>query len=162
MRIARHACAALLLMTAPALGDASGVPPPESVMLTGAVKSPDGITKADLARLPQIDVSLDAHTDQGPLQGTFRGVLLWTLIDRAGMVNADGKNAYLRHTILVSGADGYAVALGEGEIDPKLEGKQVILAFLKDGKPFDGLRLIVPGDAHAARDVSDVETIEVK
>ena len=160
---ARLAFAALLLMTtARALAADTDVPPPESVVLTGAVNAPDSITKEELSRLPPVDVTLNAKTDKDPLQGTFRGVLLWTLIDRAGLVNGSEKNAYLKHTILVSGVDGYTVALSEGEIDPKLEGKQVIVAYMKDGKLFDGLRLIVPGDTHASRDVRDLITIEVK
>jgi hypothetical protein len=162
MRGARIAFAALLLTATQAFAAEPDVPPPESVVLTGAVKEPDSITKEELSRLPPVDVTLNAQTDKDPVQGTFRGVLLWTLIDRAGLVNGSEKNAYLKHTILVSGVDGYTVALSEGEIDPKLEGKQVIIAYMKDGKLFDGLRLIVPGDVHASRDVRDLLTIEVK
>ena len=105
---------------------------------------------------------MSQQTDKGPSEGKYRGVLLWTLIDRAGLVNGTDKNAYLRHTILVSGADGYAAALSEGEIDPKLEGKQVIVAYMKDAKLLDGMQLVVPGDAHAARGVHDIAIIEVK
>ncbi len=162
IRGAHFAFAALLLTAARALAADTDVPPPESVVLTGAVKAPDSITKEELSRLPPTDVTLNAETDKGPMTGTFRGVLLWTLIDRAGLVNGGDKNAYLKHTILVSGVDGYTVSLSEGEIDPKLEGKKIIVAYMKDGKLFDGLRLIVPGDAHAARDVRDLLTIEVK
>jgi hypothetical protein len=151
-----------LLLATPCFAADPDVPPPESVVLTGAVKEQTSITKEELSRLPPVDVTLNAQTDKGPMTGTFRGVLLWTLIDRAGLVNGTDKNAYLKHTILVSGVDGYTVALSEGEIDPKLEGKQVIIAYMQDGKIFDGLRLIVPGDAHASRDVRDLLTIEVK
>jgi hypothetical protein len=153
---------AVTLLCAAARAAEPDVPPPESVVLTGAVKAPDSITKEELSRLPPVDVTLNAQADKDPLQGTFRGVLLWTLIDRAGLVNGTEKNAYLKHTILVSGVDGYTIALSEGEIDPKLEGKKVIVAYMKDGKLFDGLRLIVPGDAHASRDVRDLLIIEVK
>jgi hypothetical protein len=166
--ITRHAALVFaLLLATPALADGStvpppDVPPPESVVLTGAVKEPQSITKEELSRLPPVDVTLNAQSDKGAVTGTFRGVLLWTLIDRAGLVNGTDKNAYLKHTFLVSGVDGYTVALSEGEIDPKLENKQVIIAYMQDGKLFDGLRLIVPGDAHASRDVRDLLTIEVK
>ncbi|HEX4081153.1 MAG TPA: hypothetical protein VHX61_19995 [Rhizomicrobium sp.] len=48
--------------------------------------------------------------------------------------------------------------------NPDFEGKNVILAYAKDGKlaPADGIRLIVPGDHHGGRDVRDVVTIEVR
>ena len=83
----------------------------------------------------------------------------------AAIVDADPKQ-HLRHAIIVtSGADQYAVALSIGEIDPKFEGKSVIIAYAKDGKPLDpedGPRLIVPGDAHGGRAVREVAHIEVK
>lgn len=55
-----------------------------------------------------------------------------------------------------------AGALSEGEIDPKLENKQVILAYEEDGKPLDAPRLVVPGDLHAPRGVHDVVSISVQ
>jgi hypothetical protein len=157
--------AALAALSAPALAApalAPDVPPPESIAIVGAVQNPGSVTKEELSHLPPVDVSVSQQTDKGPAEGKYRGALLWTVIDHAVLVNGTDKNAYLRHTILVTGADGYAVALSEGEIDPKLEGKQVILAYMKDGALFDGLRLVVPGDAHASRSVRDIVTIEVK
>ncbi|HEY5336913.1 MAG TPA: hypothetical protein VIJ85_01815 [Rhizomicrobium sp.] len=116
----------------------------------------------DLRKLPPTTVSLSQLTDHGDVSSSFTGPLLWTILDSAGWVNGAEKNAYIRHTILVTGKDGYAAALSEGEIDPKLEGKQVILAYAQDGKPLDAPRLVVPGDVHAARGVHDVVSIEVR
>ena len=51
-----------------------------------------------------------------------------------------------------------------GEIDPRFEGKNVIVAYDKDGKPLsaaEGLRLVVPLDHHGGRAVRDIATIEV-
>ena len=151
-----------LLVCGPAFAADPDVPPPESITLVGAIQNPGSVTKEELAHMPPVDVTVSQQTDKGPSAAKYRGVLLWTLVDRAGLVNGTDKNAYLRHTILVSGADGYAAALAEGEIDPKLEGKQVIVAYMKDGKLFDGFQLVVPGDAHAARGVHDIAVIEVK
>ncbi|HEY5226792.1 MAG TPA: hypothetical protein VIJ06_08380, partial [Methylovirgula sp.] len=109
-----------------------------------------------------VTVTISQATDHGPVAATFTGALLWTVIGNAGWVNGAEKNVYIRHTILVTGKDGYAAALSEGEIDPKLEGKQVILAYAQDGKPLDAPRLVVPGDVHAARGVHDVVSIEVR
>jgi len=38
----------------------------------------------------------------------------------------------------------------------------VIIAYEKDSKPLDSLRLIVPGDAHAGRGVRDLAKITVQ
>ena len=135
---------------------------PATVTVSGRVQHPLTLTVSDLKAMPAIDVAVSQQTDRGPSQGKFRGALLWSIVDNAGLLNSAEKNAYLRHTILVSGSDGYAAALSEGEIDPKLEGKQVIVAYMKDGAAFEGLRLVVPGDAHAARGVHDIAIIEVK
>ena len=35
----------------------------------------------------------------------------------------------LRHTIVVTGRDGYAAVLALAETDPEFEGKQVVLAY---------------------------------
>src|SRR5262249_33294552 len=39
------------------------------------------------------------------------GVLLWTLLEKAQTIDEPGKNASLKHTLLITGRDGYAVAL---------------------------------------------------
>jgi hypothetical protein len=135
---------------------------PPTVTVSGAVQHPITLTIADLKAMPGLDVTVSQQTDRGPAQGKFHGVLLWSVIDKAGLLNGTQKNAYLRHTLLVSGSDGYAAALSEGEIDPKLEGKQVLLAYEKDGALLGAPRLVVPGDAHAARGVHDVVSVEVK
>jgi hypothetical protein len=131
------------------------------LQLTG-MQNTAPIFAIDMRKFPSVTVFITQRTDHGDVVGTFSGPLLWTVLDNAGWVNGTEKNAYLRHTILVTGKDGYAAALSEGEIDPKLEGKQVILAMDEDGKPLDGLHLVVPGDAHASRSVHNVVSIEVK
>ena len=154
---------ALLLFASPAFADELGTtPPPETIAIAGAVHNPGAVTLQELMKMPPIDVTVTQQTDKGSVTGTFRGALLWTLVQQADPVDGTEKNAYLRHTIFVSGADGYTAALSDGEIDPKLEGKQVIVAYMKDGVAFEGLRLVVPGDAHAARGVQDIAVIEVK
>jgi hypothetical protein len=152
----------LLAAAITAWGFSAAAQEPPTVTVSGMVQHPLTLTIADLKAMPAIDVTVSQQTDRGPTQGKFHGVLLWSVMDKAGLVNGTQKNAYLRHTVLVSGSDGYAVALSEGELDPKLEGKQVLLAYEKDGAPLAAPRLVVPGDAHAARGVHDVVTVEVK
>jgi len=153
---------ALLAATMGLFVAAASAQEPATVTVSGAVQHPLTLTLSDLKAMPAIDVAVSQQTDRGPSQGKFRGTLLWSVIDKAGLLNGAEKNAYLRHILLVSGSDGYAAALSEGEIDPKLEGKQVILAYEKDGAALDRPRLVIPGDAHAARGVHDVVTVEVK
>jgi hypothetical protein len=138
--------------------DAKGT---QAITLAG-VKDASEIWIANLQTFPAMLVPITQATDHGPISATFKGALLWQVIDRAGWVNGAQKNAQIRHTILVTGKDGYAAALSEGEIDPKLENKQVILAYEKDGKPLDAPRLVVPGDLHASRGVHDVVSIAVQ
>lgn len=54
------------------------------------------------------------------------------------------------------------MALSIGEIDPRMEGKPVLIAVTRDGEPVNDLRLVVPGNVHAARSVRDLASIEVR
>jgi len=133
--------------------------------LDGLVQTPLSLSVADLASLPSTEFDTSFLTGHGAESAHFRGVSLWSLVERATLAFEPGKKrADLRHYLLVTGQDGYAVVISFGEIDPDFEGKQVILAYDRDGKNFDagGLRLIVPGDKHGGRDVHDVVHIEVK
>jgi hypothetical protein len=133
-------------------------------MLTGAVAHPLTLDAGTLQALPATTITVTFQSGSGEETGTYTGVLVWDLIQKAGMINAPGKNTALRHTITVTGRDGYAVAIAEGEFDPHYGNKQVLLAYKADGgkASFDHLRLLVPGDLHGGRAVVDVTTIEVK
>jgi hypothetical protein len=65
-----------------------------------------------------VTVDVTFETDQGEKSGRYTGVLLWSLIEKAGLADVSAKNAALRHTLLITGRDGYAVALAVGEVDP--------------------------------------------
>ncbi|HEY1876428.1 MAG TPA: molybdopterin-dependent oxidoreductase [Rhizomicrobium sp.] len=151
-----------LLLVAPAAAQeaASGVPS-TSVKLDGTVKTPATYSMADLAALPAAGITL---TIQGhdAASGNWKGVPLMALIEKAGTVEDKGHGAYLQHVIIARGTDGYGVAIAIGEIEPKFEGKQVIVAYQKDGAALPSLRLIIPGDAHAGRDVRDLAELTVK
>lgn len=49
-----------------------------------------------------------------------------------------------------------------GELDPELEGKQVLIAWPRDGQPLATPQIVVPGDKRAGRGVHDVVEIEVR
>lgn len=163
MRAAGALFVSFLICTAAGAAEyAGGTPPPETVAITGSIHDPDSVTREEIMKLPPVDVTVTQQTDAGTTTATWRGALLWTIVSQARPIDGAAKNSYVQHSILVTGADGYAAAVSEGELDPKLEGKQVILAYMKDGTEFAGLRLVVPGDAHAARSVRDVAIVEVR
>lgn len=95
-------------------------------------------------------------------QATYIGELLWTLVDDAGLVDDPGSKTHLQHTIIARGQDGYAVALAIGEIDPKFESKQVIVAYEQAGKEMSSLKLVVPNDKRGGRSIKDFVSVEVR
>lgn len=152
------ACVALAL-AAPAVAQTAPALP-----VGGLVKSPHSFTLAELQKMPWTTVDASFQTEHGPRHGTWLGVSLWTLLDQSGGLDAPAK-AVVRHWLVVTGRDGYAVVLSIGEIDPSFGHEAAVIAWSQDGRPFDpkaGLRLILPGDRYGARDVGDVVSIEVK
>jgi hypothetical protein len=162
MKLFRVAIAALLLavsFSGPAVSKDAAPP-----VLRGAVRHELALDEALLRSLPALTIDVTFETGQGKKSGSYTGVLLWALLEKAEPIDEPGKNASLRHTLLITGRDGYAVALALGEIDPHYEGKQVIVAY-SGGEPsasMSPLRLVVPGDVHGGRSVRDIATIELR
>jgi DMSO/TMAO reductase YedYZ molybdopterin-dependent catalytic subunit len=152
---------AWLLLMIPALAQEAPPVPSTSVRLDGAVKTAATYSMADLAALSSVSVTLTIRGHDAA-SGSWKGVPLMVLIDKAGTVEDKGHGAYLQHVIIARGSDGYGVAIAIGEIEPKFEGKQVIVAFQKDGAALPSLRLIIPGDAHAGRDVRDLTELTLR
>jgi hypothetical protein len=90
------------------------------------------------------------------------------VFDAAGgaKLPTDFNNAKLRVTVMVTGADGYQVALGWGELDPDFGAAPILLAYSSGGQPMgdkQGMaRLVVPGDKRGGRYVSTVKSIELR
>jgi len=140
----------------------AGKPAP-GLAISGRVERPRTLTLAELQAMPAATVQVDSTTSTGVQQVKYTGPLLWTLVQAAQPVDdPSGGNTALQHTMLARGQDGYAVALSIGEIDPRMEGKQVLVAVAGDDQPVPYLRLVVPGDVHAARSVRDLVFIEVR
>ncbi len=153
----------LLLIAAPPPAVAqTDTPAPAGLAVQGRVEHPRTLALADLQALPPVTLEVEYATSKGPQRASFTGALLWTLITAAAPVDEPGGHSGLRHTLLARGQDGYAVALAIGELDPHFEGKQVVVAYERNGKPLPGLRLVVPADAHAGRGVHDLVAIEVR
>jgi len=75
------------------------------------------------------------------------------------------KGKRLTSCLLVEAADGYRVVIALPEIDPAFTDKQVVLAFLKDGKPLDEkegpYRIVMPDEKRMARWVRQVTTLKI-
>ena len=83
---------------------------------------------------------------------SHRGVLLWMQLDKADGIDDTAKGAELRHTIKVSGRDGYVVVLSTGEIVPDFGDKPTLIAYQRDGTVLGeaGLRLVMLDATSAA------------
>jgi DMSO/TMAO reductase YedYZ molybdopterin-dependent catalytic subunit len=164
MIFSRLGMAAISVLLAACVGSTAKAADAPGVRLDGAVLHEQVFTLPQLKALPAQTVEMSYKTKTEQLHNAWTGVRLWDLVKLAGLKNDSGKNAGLRHTLMVHGKDGYVVALSVGEMDPMEEGKQVILAYSQAGQAADlaGLRLVVPGDSHAARQVHDVVEIEVR
>jgi hypothetical protein len=153
-----------LLCLALLRGNESRSEPAVAPTLEGLVQQRLVLDETFLESFTPVTVDVTFETDKGEKSGHYTGVLLWSLIEKAGLTDIAAKNAALRHTLLVTGRDGYAVSLAVGELDPHYEGKSVIVAYAGGNPPasIDAPRLIVPGDKHGGRSVRDVASIEVR
>lgn len=147
-----------VLALAPLGAPRADTPP---VTIDGLVKQTQHLTADDLRRLPGVERAVTFQTDHGARMATYTGVLLWTLVARAG-VDDSAKWGDLRHVLAVTGADGYRLMVSLGELDPNFGNAPAMLVYAQDGKALPALRLIFPGDVHGARDVRDVVRIEVR
>ena len=130
-----------------------------SVQVTGMVAHPGLVA---LAGRKAVSVAASFRTMGGEQAHRWSGPLLLDVLGAASVTDEPGKKTHMRHVILARGADGYAVAIAIGEIEPIGEGKQVIVALSEDDKKLAAPRLVVPGDSHFARGVHDLVALEVR
>jgi hypothetical protein len=141
--------------------------PTDAILITGAVEHPKSLTLAVLKREPATTETVSLMTERGDLTASYTGVLLWTVLEQAIIKLSPGtKNDILRHTIVVTGRDGYEVVLSVAEIDPKFGNDRAIIAYTRNGKPLTRdrrfARLIVPTDKSAGRAVFGIARITVR
>jgi DMSO/TMAO reductase YedYZ molybdopterin-dependent catalytic subunit len=151
--------AAALAITAWLAGAAAQTPP--VLTLDGKVKHPQHWTMDDLRKLPPQHVDVSYQTDRGPVNASFAGVPLWSLIEAAG-IDDDAKGAVIRHAIRITATDGWVVVTSTGELAPDFGAKPVLVAYERDGKPLADFRIVMPGDKHGGRYARDVTTISVE
>ena len=136
----------------------------ETLSVEGHVAHSLKLTLEQVKALPPVTISLTFQSDHGPQTGTYTGALLLDIVKQAAPVDqGSDMGAPWRHTIIATGHDGYGVAVSIGEIDPRFAGKQVLVAYERDGKPMSGqtFRLVVPGDAHGGRSVNDLASLAI-
>ena len=154
----RCLAAALIIAAGPALGQTA----PDMLSFEGQLAHPAKLGLANLQHLPVTNITVTNTTEHGSRTATFVGTLLWPILEHDGIVDQAGRKTHLQHIILARGRDGYEVALSIAELDPGFAGKQVLIAYQQDGKPLDGLQLVVPGDRKAGREVRNLVAIEVR
>ncbi len=116
----------------------------------------------DLAGLPRQPALLVAHGGSV----TCDGVPLADLLARAGVPAGESlRGPALATVIIATGKDGYRVVFSLAEIDAKLGNRAVFVVDRCAGAPLaagDGpLRLVVPGEARAARSVRQLVALRV-
>jgi len=135
--------------------------PAITLTLQGRLAHPHSFSLADLRAMPAVTVEVLHAGHNGGQINHYTGVLLWTLVNAAELVDENGPRTHLQHTIRATGQDGYSVVLAIGEIEPDFEGKQVLVAYEQDGRALTNLKLVVPADAKAGRSVRDLVAIDV-
>jgi hypothetical protein len=123
---------------------------------------PTVLARADIEALPHVKVT--AAVSGASI--TFEGVALRAVLEKAGVGFGDTlKGKRLASCLLVEAADGYRVVFALPELDPAFTDKQIILAFLKDGKPLDEkegpYRIVTPDEKRMARWVRQVTTLKI-
>ena len=120
------------------------------------------LARADIEALPHVKVT----TTASGVPATFEGVALRAVLEKAGVGFGETlKGKRLASCLLVEAADDYRVVIALPEIDPRFNDKQVILAFLKDGKLLDDkegpYRIVIPDEKRMARWVRQVTTLKI-
>jgi hypothetical protein len=120
------------------------------------------LARSDIESLPHVKVA--AHGAEN--NATFEGVALKTVLEKAGVEFGHSiRGKRLASCLLVEAADGYSAVIALPEIDPDFTDKQIVLAFLQDGKPLDAkagpYRILIPDEKRMARWVRQVTTLKI-
>ena len=120
------------------------------------------LTRAEIEALPQAKVT----TGSGDSAITYDAVTVKALLERAGAAFGESlRGKRMASCLLVEAADGYRVVIALPEIDPAFTDKQVLLAFLRNGKPMDDkdgpYRIVIPDEKRMARWVKQVTALKV-
>jgi hypothetical protein len=134
----------------------------QSLSLKGPAGQTASLTAADLASLPRVSVTFDAHGETH----VYEGPLLIDVLAKVGAPTGKAiHGAEMADVVLVKAQDDYQVAFGLAELDPGTRPNRIILADKADGVPLaakDGaFKLVVEGDLRPARSARMVREVEV-
>lgn len=109
---------------------------------------------------------LEVHVEHEGARETYRGVLLSTVLEKAGVpLGAEVRGPAAARYLIVTAADNYAALLSVPEVDPFFTDQQVLLGETLDGAPLNEkngpLQLVVPGDKRRRRWVSQIARVEL-
>lgn len=152
-----------LLATSLALADHFPLAFGQGLIIAQSIEQTQTVDLTTVMELPAVEQHISFLTGHGVEQATYAGPLLWSLLDHTATLGNEPRTR-LRNSVRVTGRDGYMAVLALAEIDPEFEGKQVILAYRRDGQPLPNneLRLVVPNDRRGGRSVRDVVRIELR
>ncbi|MEV4130424.1 hypothetical protein [Nocardia sp. NPDC049707] len=136
--------------------------PADGLTIDGAVASPQTLPLDRLRQFATQTQQVSFDSSAGPQSHTFEGPLLFDVLNSATpKPDPSAKNALLRLTVVVTGADGYNVTFAWGEIAPEFAGTKVLLAYTEDGRGLSRPRLTAPDDRKGGRYVTDVIRIRL-
>jgi len=121
------------------------------------------VTPDTLAGLPRVKVEAKEHENP---TATYEGVLLGSILERAGVPRGEKlRGKALRTIVVITATDGYEVVFTLPDTDPAFTDRLVILADTKDGKPLpekEGpFRIVAPAEKRPARWIRNVRTIAI-
>jgi hypothetical protein len=120
------------------------------------------LTRSDIESLPHVKVT----THGSEISATFEGVALRAVLEKAGVEFGHSmRGKRLAACLLVEAADGYQAVIALPELDPDFTDKEVLLAYLQDGKPLDDkagpYRIAIPEEKRLARWVRQVIKLKI-
>ena len=123
---------------------------------------PTILSRADLEALPHVKLQASAHD----VSASFEGVTLKSVLEKAGVGFGETlRGKRLAFCLVAEAADGYRVVIALPEMDPAFTDKQIILAFLKDGKPLDEkegpYRIVIPDEKKPARWIRQLTALKI-
>ena len=135
-----------------------------AISITGAVPHPLMLSAADIGAMPRQTVHAGEH---GQPESTYEGVLLRDVLARAGVTFGSAiRGPALATYVVCSAPDGYRVVFSLAELDSAFSDRPVLLADRKDGQALDArtgpFRIVVPGDARAARWIRQLKTLRLR
>src|SRR5262249_360772 len=121
------------------------------------------MSRAELEALPHVKVTASDHSANSV---DFEGVTLKSVLEKAGVSFGESmKGKRLASCLLVEAAGGYQVVIAWPKLDPAFTDRQIVLAFLKAGKPLDEkegpFRIVIPDEKRMARWVRQVTTLKI-